>query len=246
MEYHLAIALHTEPLEWILKVPDHWTIFLYAKDRDYLSGRTYMGWKHHSQLRREIMKRCRVTYLPNVGRESHTFFYHIATNYNHLGDITVFTQGRYSDHCPYLLELLQNKTLNDIASFHLSNRPYTVPVVHPDKGFVSIGGYYTSNWRCDNKPFAPTIKRSLIKFWKESFGDVQYPNNLRVCCGNIVAVADWRLKRYSCQYYNKIIDLHHKSQYFGLPWAIENCWTETMLGNENDYVNFDRACRLYL
>jgi Protein of unknown function (DUF3431) len=38
--------------------------------------------------------RCdRVVHLPNVGRESHTYLYHIVSNYDRLADLTFFVQG---------------------------------------------------------------------------------------------------------------------------------------------------------
>lgn len=39
-----------------------------------------------------------VRQLPNVGRESHTYLYHIINNYDNLPALTVFTQARYLDH----------------------------------------------------------------------------------------------------------------------------------------------------
>lgn len=36
--------------------------------------------------------------LPNVGREGHTFFHHIVTNYDNLSDYTAFLQGKPDDH----------------------------------------------------------------------------------------------------------------------------------------------------
>lgn len=36
--------------------------------------------------------------LKNVGREGHTYLYHIVNNYRQLADITVFLQGRIDDH----------------------------------------------------------------------------------------------------------------------------------------------------
>jgi hypothetical protein len=36
--------------------------------------------------------------LPNIGRESHTYLYHIINNYDNLADKTLFIQGRTSDH----------------------------------------------------------------------------------------------------------------------------------------------------
>jgi hypothetical protein len=37
--------------------------------------------------------------LPNVGREGHTFFYHIVNNYDNLADYVAFVQGNPFDHC---------------------------------------------------------------------------------------------------------------------------------------------------
>lgn len=36
--------------------------------------------------------------LPNVGRETHTYLYHVITNYDKIDDIIIFTQGNYTDH----------------------------------------------------------------------------------------------------------------------------------------------------
>ena len=40
--------------------------------------------------------------LPNVGREGHTYAYHILTQYDTLDDYTVFLQGYPFDHSPQL------------------------------------------------------------------------------------------------------------------------------------------------
>jgi hypothetical protein len=40
--------------------------------------------------------------LPNVGREGHTYAYHIMTHYDTLDDYTVFLQGYPFDHSPQL------------------------------------------------------------------------------------------------------------------------------------------------
>jgi hypothetical protein len=39
-----------------------------------------------------------ISILPNVGREAHTFLFHIVTNWDNLADWTVFSQGWYRDH----------------------------------------------------------------------------------------------------------------------------------------------------
>jgi hypothetical protein len=48
--------------------------------------------------------------LPNIGRESHTYLYHIIHNYDHLAEYTFFRQGHMEDHNVFELdEYLQEK-----------------------------------------------------------------------------------------------------------------------------------------
>ena len=56
--------------------------------------------------------------LYNVGRESHTFYYHICNNYNKLADYTIFLQGAPFDHSPNLVKNIKKfmkKTNIDFA-----------------------------------------------------------------------------------------------------------------------------------
>ncbi len=48
------------------------------------------------------------TKLNNVGREGHTFLYHIINNYENLSNWTVFIQGNPFDHCPNFYEKIDN------------------------------------------------------------------------------------------------------------------------------------------
>lgn len=60
------------------------TCTIYNKGRDDLSS-----------LQRERSVR-----LPNVGREAHTYIWHIVENYDRLEDIMIFSQGGYRAHIP--------------------------------------------------------------------------------------------------------------------------------------------------
>ena len=44
--------------------------------------------------------------LPNIGRESHTYLYHIINNYDNLADQTIFCQGDSIFHSPDFLDLI--------------------------------------------------------------------------------------------------------------------------------------------
>lgn len=50
----------------------------------------------------DIVTHHKVVPLPNVGREGHTYAYHILTHYDTLSDYTVFLQGYPFDHSPQL------------------------------------------------------------------------------------------------------------------------------------------------
>ena len=85
----IVIALYNENSSWIHKLIEipNVKIYIYLK-------------KHERLL--DIQKEfptCVIEVLKNQGRESHTYLYHIIHNYDVLDDITIFTQGTYSDHC---------------------------------------------------------------------------------------------------------------------------------------------------
>jgi len=46
--------------------------------------------------------------LPNIGREAHTYVYHIVNNYDSLSEWTAFVQGKPFDHCQYLYNLIND------------------------------------------------------------------------------------------------------------------------------------------
>lgn len=46
-------------------------------------------------------------FLPNVGREGHTYYQFICDHYDTLMDYTIFVQGHPFDHSPYLIEHIE-------------------------------------------------------------------------------------------------------------------------------------------
>lgn len=47
--------------------------------------------------------------LPNIGRETHTYLYHIINNYDNLAENTLFIQGKIDDHQTFtLIEYMKN------------------------------------------------------------------------------------------------------------------------------------------
>jgi len=74
----LIVARYNENISWIESNYDN--VFVYNKGEENI------------QTNFNIKKLC------NVGRESHTYLYHIVENYNNLNEINIFTQGSILDH----------------------------------------------------------------------------------------------------------------------------------------------------
>ncbi|KAL8892181.1 MAG: hypothetical protein Q9192_005649 [Flavoplaca navasiana] len=51
------------------------------------------------------------TPLPNIGREGHTFLYHIVNHYENLAEVTLFVQGRIDDHVDVTVTEMKAKAL---------------------------------------------------------------------------------------------------------------------------------------
>lgn len=54
------------------------------------------------------------TPLPNIGREGHTFLYHIVNHYEHLAEVTLFVQGRIDDHVDMTLAEMKAKAMTTV------------------------------------------------------------------------------------------------------------------------------------
>ena len=78
-KFQIVIARYNENVNWLLPYRD--ITIIYNKG-DYNS----------------FLNKFQTIYLENVGRESHTYIYHIVNNYDNLADRTLFFQGNISDH----------------------------------------------------------------------------------------------------------------------------------------------------
>jgi hypothetical protein len=91
MKSEIVIARYNEDLSWLKKIPKTIKITIYNKGLDNIE---YPSIK-----------------LPNIGRESHTYLYHIINNYDNLADQTIFCQGDSIFHSPGFINLLKNRKL---------------------------------------------------------------------------------------------------------------------------------------
>jgi hypothetical protein len=87
----LVVAHYREDLGWLAQIQGYvGHVYLYCKDPDQCTKGLPLSLE---------AQKVTVVHLPNVGREAHTFLYHILTHYEHLAHRTVFTmssfQGNY-------------------------------------------------------------------------------------------------------------------------------------------------------
>lgn len=87
MRTEIVVARYNEDLSWIpFESADQVTVYNKGLPMDQLV----------------LPKNARVIDLPNVGREAHTYLYHIREHYNDLAQTTVFLQGSIDDHMQFL------------------------------------------------------------------------------------------------------------------------------------------------
>ncbi|WP_420147510.1 DUF3431 domain-containing protein [Spirosoma sp.] len=75
----LVVAHYNENLNWLRNVPKELAVTVYDKSSDAVDERSVIS-------------------LPNIGREAHTYLYHLVDRYDSLADWTVFCQGKPFDH----------------------------------------------------------------------------------------------------------------------------------------------------
>ena len=120
----MVIARYNEDLGWLKDVPKNIKITIYNKGEDDIS---------YPYIR-----------LPNIGRESHTYLYHIINNYDNLAERTIFCQGDSIFHSPDFIELLKNIKLYE--------------PVQP------LSAYY---WPGDVEPYVPVPPLYILNQTKE-------------------------------------------------------------------------------
>ena len=79
MKNSIIVSRYDEDISWLERYKD-FNIYIYNK-----------GEKIETTFTNEVLN------LSNVGRESHTWIYHIVKNYNSLDSVNIFLQGRVDD-----------------------------------------------------------------------------------------------------------------------------------------------------
>lgn len=146
----LVVARYRENVDWLQNLRD-WRIRVYDKDDT--------GAPHP---------------LPNVGREAHTYAYHVATRYDDLAEVTVFAQADPFPHVPDFLQQIEMPT----AYFRRlgPNRMIAGPTgdaCHTELPLSKLYRYLTNCEPPDRYVFAPgacfVVHRSLLQRYPQAW-----------------------------------------------------------------------------
>lgn len=129
--------------------------------------------------------------LPNIGREAHTYLYHIIKNYDALDETTIFCQGRYEDHVK-LSPSEFRETFTNIQGF---SKNY-VPI------YASWGRHYNFNIKDWGKPLGhPEL---LYGPWYEKiFGE--YDSSLYLYVAAIFSVNKSHILNRTKEFYESLL-----------------------------------------
>lgn len=110
-KYSIIVARYNENINWLLPYKD--ICYIYNKGKQDIQGHLF-----------------NIINLPNYGRESHTYLYHIIQNYDHLTEYNIFFQGKIQDHM--ILNIEDYFEENDFTAFTKKEdiQKFKKPIAH--------------------------------------------------------------------------------------------------------------------
>lgn len=100
--HDIIISRYKENISWVRYLQGNVIVYNKGKDDIFIDN---------------SRKNIKITQLDNIGREGHTYLYHIINNYDNLKDRITFLQGNPFEHSPNILELLcMENDFEDIQS----------------------------------------------------------------------------------------------------------------------------------
>jgi hypothetical protein len=176
-------------------------------------------------------KGSKVVKLQNVGRESHSYLYHIINNYNHLPHLTIFLPGSADDS-------RKNEWVNKVIKSLEKNIATTFPAEEHGDVKQKFYNFQLDNWQSTHelnikanteKKLFPSKIRPFGKWYEANFDkNVNYSGY-----GGIFAVSDSHIKQYSKEYYEKLIKQLEVSSNPEVGHYFERAWVAVFGVTEN-------------
>jgi hypothetical protein len=214
-DVEIVIANYEEDINWVNDIPSN----MYNRISIYNKGKP----KNYASL---IKKGAKIHTLPNIGRESHTYLYHIIQNYDNLADVTIFLPGstmtfnQKKEQLDIIFDVLQTKKDSIIIGFkdpvYLQNELDTFMIdeyeITSEENKKNNPGNVLEPARI--RPFGKWVK---ARFPGKSFKCMTYRG--------VFAVSRRDIHKQSRRYYEKFIEeLQFKNaevvHYFERAWSL--------------------------
>lgn len=194
----LVVAWYNEDLSWIEKmISPNTNIFIYSK-------------LHDSHPTFDVIK------LENIGRETHTFLYHICKNYDRLADITIFSQGGIlsgaydflkKKKLEYILENMDECKKNGVAC--MAHYKPGIKIKYDPKFMISEWKSTTKeNQDCSSIKMATASIRPFGRWYKHYIGDERNIKQLGMSYNCIFSSTSQSIRRRSKDFYENLLLTH--------------------------------------
>jgi hypothetical protein len=160
--------------------------------------------------------------LPNIGREIHSYFYHIVTNYNNLADHTFFSQDHPFDHFENIIKVVNgveniwnkesSQHFEEFWGFHW-NSIGTMWNLHDSTQFG--GKVLTSNEHGSPHP----VKLPMVEAWHIIFEEAVPPQIFEFTPGAHFAVSRNQIHTKPLKYYQNVLKYLEDDELS--PWTLE-------------------------
>jgi dTDP-4-dehydrorhamnose reductase len=159
---------------------------------------------------------------PNLGRDVHTFFYHLYNRYDSLSDITYFSQDYHLDHVYNYVEII-NSSIYDIDKWAIERL---------ENSCWFFNTYFNKILHCENNGYPHDGGLDLKKMWGKLFNTESPNNNFYFTPAGHFAITKEHAQKIHKSVYKKIIDILENEN--RSPWEIERLEPYIFINNFKD------------
>jgi hypothetical protein len=206
----LIIARYNEDLLWLNEWKDEFDILVYNKGKN------------------DLQETYKIINLPNVGREAHTYLYHIVNNYETLAENNVFLQGNIKDLGPNVYQNL-NDYINQIKEkgYSANGMSHAFGDYYKNIDFLSDPLYKDQVLSKHFKLSDITFKNYIIKYFKVL--PLYIPCSMKGCFGVSKKNIQSRPKEFYLDLLNSIPKYHTVEE----AHFLERLWAHIFIEKEN-------------
>jgi hypothetical protein len=216
----IVIARYEEDLSWLKNLsPEYSKLYIYNKG---------------SPITVE-MPNVHIEALPNLGRESHTYLYHVIDNYNNLADMTFFLPGSV-----WATERKRQKFVRILTKSKVDFKSTITGIT--DKSFINaekefkIDSYTVTNKENRKKNPDTRLDKSEYRPLAVWFSK-HFPNESPTCMSynGIMAVTRESIQKRPIEFYKNLLDehsfknaevVHYSERTWKNIFSIDNCLEE--------------------